>query len=131
MKQIIMAALILFLLISCSLSRKNPLDPDSHNVSAPGKVTGIQVSVTGSNTVYLQWEALSDADGYYIYRSQSYDGAFPLIKEVEVSDITTFEDVNVEIATVGNENFYWYKLSAYLLVDGEKLEGYRSEAHSW
>lgn len=131
MKRIVLLTLAVMLLASCSLSRKNPLDPEGHNVNVPGKVNDIAVSVTGNNTVYISWEARPEVDGYFIYRSQSYGGDYPQIMELEGSDFSNYEDVDVEISAVNNQNFYFYKLSAYRLVDGEKLEGYRSEAYSW
>lgn len=133
MKRIMVLAVAVMLLASCSLSRKNPLDPEGHDVNVPGKVNNIAVFVTANNTVYVTWDTRSEADGYYIYRSQSYDGDYPQIAEIQGSDVGNYEDINVEISSVNNQNFYFYKLSAYRLVDGdgEKLEGYRSEAYSW
>lgn len=126
MKSILLSLLILFTL-SCSLDRTNPLDPFVSGESAPNDVTNIQVSITENNTIIITWNAVTAADGYYIYRSQSYDGLYELVKEESNEDVTSYEDNNVEIPG----NFYWYKMSAYILVDGEKLEGYRSEPKTW
>ena len=66
-------------------------------------------------------------DGYYIYRSQSYDGLYELIMDEDDETVSSYEDQGVDIPG----NFYWYKMSAYILIDEEKLEGYRSEPKTW
>ncbi len=126
MKNLLLAILILFTL-SCSLDRTNPLDPFVSGEEDPNEVTNIQVSITDNNTIIISWNPMSNVDGYYIYRSQSYSGLYVLIKDEENEDISSFEDNEVDIPG----NFYWYKMSAYNMVDGEKLEGYRSEPKTW
>ena len=42
-------------------------------------------------------------------------------------DIASYSDIDVDIMN----NFYWYKMSAYKLIDGDKLEGLRSEPYTW
>ena len=39
---------------------------------------------------------------------------------------TLYIDDNID-----NERNYWYKMSAYKIVEDKKLEGYRSEPKSW
>ena len=118
----------LLLVISCSLERNNPLDPLNSGIQAPGKVTGINISVIDETTVEIQWDTMNPnyIDGYFIYRSQIYDGLFSLIFEPDKND-SLYEDNNLVIL----ENFYWYKMSAYKMVGDKKLEGYRSEPRSW
>ncbi|MCF7858245.1 MAG: hypothetical protein K9N07_02820 [Candidatus Cloacimonetes bacterium] len=119
--------LITLLTLSCSLDRTNPLDPEVSNIHAPLKVYGITVTVTANNTTQISWSAMINIDGYYIYKSQSYNGYYKMIKDE--SDITAdlYEDTDVDIPG----SFYWYKMSAYVIVNGEKLEGYRSEPKTW
>ena len=127
MKNVILFILFLFIL-SCSLDRTNPLDPLVSGKAAPEEVPNIEVATTENNTIMITWNSLSNIDGYYIYRSQSYDGLYELIIDLEnLNDIDEYEYRDVEIPG----NFYWYKMSAYILVDGEKLEGYRSEPKTW
>ncbi len=122
----------LSLVISCSLSleRNNPLDPLNSGIQAPGKVTGINISVTEDNTVEIQWNPMNPnyIDGYFIYRSQIYDGLYSLIFEPDNID-SLYEDIDVFIPP----NFYWYKMSAFKEIPGtdKYLEGYRSEPRSW
>jgi len=115
--------------MSCSLDRTNPLDPLVSNKEAPGRVTGIQVMTTENNTIFITWNSMQAATGYYIYRSQSYDGFYALIIDIEkgLNDIHEYEDLDVDIPG----NFYWYKMSAYIIIDEEQLEGYRSEPITW
>ncbi len=125
-RYITLITLILFA-ISCSLDRTNPLDPMVSSKQAPGEVSNITVETTPNNTIVITWGSLPNVNGYYIYRSQSYNGLYELIKKEENYLVTSYEDTDVDIPG----NFYWYKMSAYILVDGEELEGYRSEPISW
>lgn len=126
MKYIIPIILILFT-ISCSLDRTNPLDPLVSGTDAPNEVTNIQVSITEISTIIITWNSMNTVDGYYIYRSQSYDGLYKLILNEDNSSVSTYEDGEVTIPG----NFYWYKMSAYIELDEGKLEGYRSEPKTW
>ncbi len=121
--------LIVLLTISCSLDRSNPLDPLVSGEGYPEEVPNIDVSVSGNN-IRITWTQMTNIGGYYIYRSQGYDGLFVLIKE-ESDDgeipVTSYLDEEVNLST----NEYWYKMSAYIVIDGEKLEGYRSEPKTW
>jgi len=125
MKNIIII-LIVLLTISCSLERTNPLDPLVSGENHPEEVPNIKVATSGNNIV-ISWDIMLNVDGYYIYRSQSYDGLYTLIRDEEAISASSYEDDDVNIP----ENFYWYKMSAYILIDGEKLEGYRSEPKTW
>ena len=128
MFKITIVIISLLLVISCSLSleRNNPLDPLNSGIQAPGKVTGINISVPVENTIEIQWDTMNPnyIDGYFIYRSQIYDGLYSLIFEPDETD-SLYEDVIIP------GPFYWYKMSAYKIIEGKKLEGYRSEPKSW
>ncbi|MEA2095304.1 MAG: hypothetical protein U9P73_01240 [Candidatus Cloacimonadota bacterium] len=127
MRYIILITLILFT-ISCSLDRTNPLDPLVSGTNAPNEVTNITIVTTENNTIIISWNSVNTVDGYYIYRSQSYDGLYELITPEGIdSSVSTYEDDGVTIPG----NFYWYKMSAYILIDGKILEGYRSEPKTW
>ena len=127
MKYFIATILILFTL-SCSLERTNPLDPLVSGKGYPGDVHNVHVSIPVNNSVTITWTLVPDADGYYVYRSQSYDGLYELIGVVDDDYINGYED-SFEF---NPEGFYWYKMSAYILFDnGDKLEGYRSDPTTW
>ena len=126
MKYLILFTLILFV-ISCSLDRTNPLDPLVSGTNAPNRVTDIDVVTTENNTIIISWNSVTNVNGYYIYRSQSYDGLYELIKDEEDPEEYHYEDNDVDIPGI----FYWYKMSAYIELDEGKLEGYRSEPKTW
>ncbi len=125
MKYFISIILILFTL-SCSLDRTNPLDPFISNISAPDRVTGIWIVTVGNNATNITWDTMPNIDGYYIYRSYMYDGLYELIKDE--GDTSVFGYVDNEVEDILN---VWYKMSAYIVIDGEKLEGYRSVPTTW
>ena len=127
MKSLLLILLIMFTL-SCSLDRANPLDPLVSGVLAPEIVHIIHVSIPQDYSVTITWNEMPNVDGYYIYRSQSYDGLYDLITPEGID----FTEIDYEDSFEFNpEGFYWYKMSAYILVDDEKLEGYRSEPTTW
>ena len=126
MKKILFLIYISILLVSCSLDRDNPVDPHQSNIRVPQQVTNIFV-VKQHNSVSISWDNIEEIDGFYLYRSMSYGGYYELLQDLE-NTVTVFEDTNVEIA---DNIFYWYKLSAYTIVGEDRLEGIRSEPHSW
>ncbi len=130
-KLLLLMSLVLSI-ISCGLDRDNPLDPENGNIVAPPLVTNLEASASGYNAitkwVRLSWIELTnnEADGYFIYRSRSYDGTYQLITTgntiLDVNE-NSFTDTNV---TAGA---YFYKISAYKYLDplnpndNERLEG--------
>ena len=140
MKKMILLLAVAHIVLSCSLDRNNPLDPNVSGIQAPPKVTGLFISIINNSSLHVSWNCISsDVDGYYIYRSMSYNGFFALIKDQTaastdstlVASDSTFTDTE-NINLYNNENQYWYKMSAYSFVaDSLKLEGLRSEPKSW
>ena len=124
MKYFMLIVLIL-LTLSCSLKRTNPLDPLVSGEGYPGDVHNVHVAIPVNNSVVITWSSVTGAEGYYVYRSQSYDGLY----ELRGDDVPT--NGYVDSFDLNPEGFYWYKVSAYILVDGEKLEGFRSEPTTW
>ena len=115
--------LFLLILISCSLDRDNPIDPLHSGIDAPRKVTGIEVINVDNDHLIISWNTMESIDGYYIYRSTYFDGKYgKIVDEISPSD-SLFADTDVELP----ENFYYYKMSAFKEINGEILEGYRSE----
>ena len=125
MKYIILIILVL-LILSCSLKRTNPLDPLVSGTKDPNRVTNIEVITAGNNIINITWDEMSNIDGYYIYRSYIHDGLYDLIKDEGNISVSDYIDNDVEdISNV------WYIMSAYIMVDSERLEGYRSEPTTW
>lgn len=126
----IIMLIILSLLSACGLDRSNPLDPASGNITTPSLVTGIDLSSSGQGAqekfIDITWTSLnsSEADGYFIYRSRSYDGSFDLIKVMYGSEQNNYRD-RYKIVT----GQYFYKMSAFIYLhpespnENERLEG--------
>jgi len=121
----IIPTIIILLTLSCSLDRTNPLDPFVSGEGYPGDVHNVHVAIPVNNSVEIYWDQVLDADGYYVYRSQSYDGLYELI------GINVPANGYVDVFQFNPDGWFWYKMSAYILIDGEKLEGYRSEPKTW
>ena len=127
MKRISIFFVIIFLLVlSCSLERSNPLDTDTF----PNKVLDIQISPPENNKVTISWntQGHSNDDGYFIYRSMSYHGFYELIKEIDDNTTDSYEDEDI---IIGENIYYFYKMSAFRIVDSKKFEGYRSDPKFW
>lgn len=71
-------------------------------LSAPASVT----AVSSSNSIQVKWNSVSNATGYYVYRSTTEDGTYKKIKELS-AEKTSCEDSFVEIPST-----YYYKVSA-------------------
>lgn len=75
------------------------------------------------NKIDLEWKKVKNADGYRIYRSMKEDGEYQRVTTVTDADNLTYRD---EVPTCGRK--YYYKVAAYMLIDGEKQSGIYSEA---
>lgn len=126
MRKIFLFLIIILLTLSCSLERSNPLDTNNY----PNNVLGIQVSFPENNIVTITWDTQGHAndDGYFIYRSMSYHGFYELIKEIEDYSIDSYEDEDI---IIGENIYYFYKMSAFRIIGLDKLEGYRSDPKFW
>ena len=125
MKKTFFFIIIFLLTLSCSLDRSNPLDIDNY----PSKVLGIQVSRLENNKITITWntQGHEDDDGYFIYRSMLYDGFYVLLEPPD--GITPSSTGFYEDEYIGE--WYYYKMSAYRIIDSKKLEGYRSIPKTW
>ncbi len=65
-KIFIILFLLSILVVSCSLDRSNPLDPDAHDITAPLKVTGLTIPEFSNQSVNLTWDAQIGIPKYYI-----------------------------------------------------------------
>ncbi|MCD8078212.1 MAG: SH3 domain-containing protein [Lachnospiraceae bacterium] len=80
-------------------------------------VTGVKVkSHSSTSELTISFDALSDVVGYEIWRSTAYNGTYKKIKTVKES--TSYTNTG---RTSGKE--YYYKVRAYVKVDGEKIYG--------
>jgi hypothetical protein len=129
----IIKLLIIFSTLSflgCGLDRSNPLDPENGEINTPKLVTNISLSSSGQGAitkyVTISWGILQEngANGYFIYRSRAYEGAYDLITEIFDREQSSYTD-NDKIST----GAYFYKMSAFVYLNpgspnnNERLEG--------
>ena len=80
-------------------------------------------SFDGSGKVLVSWSAIDGAEGYAVYRSDTKDGTYQLIKKYDDSEAYSMTDIDRE---VGQENFY--KVCGFFKKDGIQVFGRKSEA---
>jgi hypothetical protein len=125
------AAFVIFI-FSCSLSRKNPLDPVFSGIYAPSVVENIQVTRVNATTSTIEWNAhvdeadSIDVDGYYIYRSFHHNGLYEL-RTTRSKEDTLFTD-NTALYNGDDGVWSYYKMSAfkYVAEADANIEGTRS-----
>lgn len=120
-KYIIILAIALIFFTGCSLKRSNPLDPNSHDINIPSEITNLVVTHSAAHTdnhwAQLTWDKLptENADGYYIYRGQSYNGTYQRVQDLinppNPSDSLAHPIVWVDSDIVPGD--YYYKVSAH------------------
>ena len=128
MKKLMFALIITIFLSSCVLKRSNPLDPMENDINVPNEVIGIDISHSNPDEISISWIAQEDADGYYIYRCLSIDGYYDRIVDTGIN--TGYQDSHIDNSIIPG-NWYYYKMSAYIEVDGRQLEGWRSGPKTW
>lgn len=69
------------------------------------------------NTIKLNWNAVSGASGYKIYRSNTRTGTFTLNKTIDGGKITTYSSTGL---TTGKT--YYYKIKAFKAITGRRYE---------
>lgn len=123
-KILIIFSLLSLLVVSCSLERSNPLDPDAHDITAPLKVTGLTILEFSNMSVNLTWDAQIGIPTYYIYRSHTYDGLYIRVDTVHVTVVDSLSEPTISGEDFDDEllsgNWYAYKVSG---VNDENLEG--------
>ncbi len=110
------------LILSCSLSRNNPLDPlGNPDVFAPPVV---QIDTLNTDPDLIQWYVAitkedSLADGYYIYAAfqDNYFGTYDRVEKNLSAYDTTFSKGDV------SHEYIWFKITSYNIFDGDTLEG--------
>ncbi len=121
--------LIIVTVISCSLKKNNPVDPDLTGIETPSRIYNIDITKIGDSYVKIEWDTLSYQNGgYFIYRSENTFGYFLKIGTIPSISINNYDDIPENLS----ENRYWYKISAFkIIADQDTLEGYRSDAKTW
>lgn len=83
----------------------------------PIAIPGLNASVSG-DSVILNWNAVNDVHGYYIYRSTSPDGYYSQIKQIDNRTTTSYVDTSVSAGST-----YYYKICTYRDVSNERRYG--------
>lgn len=84
----------------------------------------IEAKSTDYQTVTISWKSVAGSDGYRIYRSETADGTYKLVKTVG-STKTSYKNKKL---TTGKE--YFYKVRAYCNKNGKKVFSQYSEVKS-
>ncbi|MCL2845839.1 MAG: fibronectin type III domain-containing protein [Chitinivibrionia bacterium] len=120
--KIVFFALSLGLLLSCSLEPYGPTIADGLGGDGIGAIpsvpTGVFASATSSSSIRIQWNAVSDATRYNIYRSTTATGTFSF---VNFTTSTSFTDTGLPASTTRH-----YRVSA----ENSRGESARSNAVS-
>ena len=118
----ILLALSATLILSCSLSRNNPLDPIGNpDVFAPPVV---QIDTLNTSPDLIKWYVAvtkedSLADGYYIYAAfqDNYFGTYDRVgKNISAFDTTFSKDIV-------SHDYVWFKITSYNIFESDTLEG--------
>ncbi len=124
---ILFLILVLVLLSACGLRRKNPIDPyGNSDILVPDVVINLTGSVQSSpgstnKLVNFNWTANNpfSTDGYYLYRSMSFNSSYARIDTVTVNSCIHGSKPWHSV-TPGD---YWYKVSAWKSYNDRRLEG--------
>lgn len=109
---IIILPVLICTLVLCSILLHRTASPPAVKVH----------SFDGSGQVSIRWEAMKDVDGYAVYRSDTEDGTYELIKHCG-RDARQYTDTNRKVG----QKLY-YKVCSYTLKNGEKSYGDKSRA---
>lgn len=93
--------------------------------NTPAKVTIGSTSSAGYNKIKVKWTKVSGASGYYIYRSTSKSGTYTHVKTVSGESSTYGTDSGLKTGKT-----YYYKVRAYVVLDGVKCFGQYSGVKS-
>ncbi|WP_141694401.1 fibronectin type III domain-containing protein, partial [Desulfosporosinus sp. BG] len=105
---------ILFLLFSALIFPKNSLATST--LSTP---TDLSATVESSSEIYLNWDSVSNATSYYVYRATSSSGTYSKIATTKTSSYT---DTDLSADTT-----YYYKVSA---VNSSDTSSYSSKENA-
>lgn len=100
------------------------LDPDDIEEGF-GPVDGLMMADHDTTEITIQWDPLEGADGYKVYRSKSYGGAYKQLKTINWNEVTSYTDASV-MESEGRQ--YYYKVVPFLLdEDGNMKYGMESD----
>lgn len=80
------------------------------------KTTSFQVKTKSSSQISLNWNKVSQAAGYEVYRSTKKNSGYKRVKVLEGSNKNTFTDTHLISGTT-----YYYKIRAYKTLNKKKI----------
>lgn len=83
----------------------------------PKNITKLTAS-GGAKKITLTWKRSSNANGYQIYRTNTYDGSYKKVKTI--TSKTTLKWTNSKLSA---DREYYYKVRPYRVVDGKTYYG--------
>lgn len=75
------------------------------------------VKMTSYEKLLIQWSQVAGCEGYVLYRASSLNGTYSVIKTIKQDDLTGYTNI------VSATDDYYYKVRAYVTVDGNKIYG--------
>lgn len=88
---------------------------EASTITEVSKVTGLKRTARTVTSITLSWNADSNAEGYYVYRSSSYDGTYKKIATVKTN---SYKNTGL---TQGKH--YYYKVKAYNYIGDGNISG--------
>ena len=76
--------------------------------SAPATPTGVTAVAQSSSSIKVSWTKVTEATGYYVYRSSSSSGTYSKVKTITFGSTVSYTDTGLSADTK-----YYYKVSAY------------------
>lgn len=104
--------------IYAELKENSKLQTAATVIITPGKVKNVK-KASDTDSVSLFWNAVDNADGYYVYRWNKSARSWELVGDVQEN---SFTDKKLE-----SSKMYQYKVSAYYQYNASKYEGTVSE----
>jgi uncharacterized repeat protein (TIGR02543 family) len=84
---------------------KDLFHPEGSEEEPPSAPSGVTASAQSASSIYVSWNWVSEAVGYYVYRANSSDGYYSYVT-------ATYESYYTDTGLSSNTRYY-YKVSAY------------------
>lgn len=88
---------------------------DALPVAVVGNVKNVVKTSFETNLITLTWNKVDGASGYYVYCLNADGGKYTRVADVTATKVT--------VKNLKHTTQYWFKIAAYLIVDGKKIEG--------
>ncbi len=88
----------------------------------PAAVVFDNVYSNSTSRIRILWNEISGAEGYQIWRADSEDGEYKIVKTITSGDTTAYSNTGLESGKT-----YYYKMRAFTTADGSKVFGAYSD----